>query len=164
MVPSPGTILTWLGFLFKTSGALIRTGVRQCVLLIRRLLGLRTTQFRLKTLVSCLLASCRPWVMPRMRNAKPTTEFTAASSVCPMPTPGNALQNTPTPAPAAQQLLHANPAGSSPSSFDSRPPSTLPTEWDPKKFKPSAPQLWKRYKGRPLVYASSDRVFFGLNV
>jgi hypothetical protein len=36
-------------------------------------------------------------------------------------------------------------------SIDSRSPSTMPMEWDPNKFKPMAPQLCQRYKGRVLV-------------
>jgi hypothetical protein len=66
-----------------------------------------------------------------------------------MPIPHIAVQNSP----QAAQLLQVNPAGHSSISFNSQPSSLLPTEWDPAKFKPSAPKLWQRYKGRPLVYA-----------
>lgn len=148
MVPYLRTILTWLGFLFKTSGSLIRTAVRQCVTLICKLC-LQTTRLRLQSLGSRF---CSQWVaLEKVKVQSKATEFTAASVAFPMPTvtPGNAFQNLPAP---AVQLLQANPAEHSSTFFDSRPSSMLQSDWE---FKPCAPELFKRYKGRPLVYAFS---------
>lgn len=151
MVPYLRTILTWLGFLFKTSGPLIRAVVRQCVTLIHKLY-LQTARLRLQSLGSRLFASCSTWVaLEKVKVQSKATEFTATSAAFPMPsvTPGNAFQNLPAP---AVQLLQANPAEHSSTFFDSRPSSMLQRDWE---FKPCAPELFKRYKGRPLVYAFS---------
>jgi len=151
MIPYLRTILTWLGFLFKTSGSLIRTAVRQCLSLIRKIC-LGTTRPPLQTFGSSLPASCPtgPWVAPENGNGwSGMAGYNAASVSFPVPTLGNTVQNIP--ASSAQLQVSVGSAGQSPSPINSRPPSVSPMDWV---LKPCAPKCWKRYKGRPLVYVS----------
>ncbi|KAG2106639.1 uncharacterized protein F5147DRAFT_229872 [Suillus discolor] len=144
-------ILTWLGFLFNTTAPHIRSIVRQCIFYIRKL-GIRASG--LQTLLSRLLAYYQR-ISPTNSNAEPeTTHFIAASTIHPVLAPVNDLsQSSPIQANQLQVQVSQHPAQGSSTSIDSRSPSALPTEWDPKRFKPLAPQLCQRYKGRVLVYA-----------
>ncbi|KAG2049530.1 hypothetical protein BDR06DRAFT_961313 [Suillus hirtellus] len=144
-------ILTWLGFLFNTTAPHIWSIVRQCIFCIRKL-GIRAAQSGLQTLLSRLLAYYQR-ISPKNSHAEPeTTYFTAASTIHPVLAPVNDLsQSSPIQANQLQVQVSQHPAQGSITSIDSRSPSALPTEWNPKRFKPLAPQLCQRYKGRVLV-------------
>ncbi|KAG1858855.1 hypothetical protein F4604DRAFT_1793640 [Suillus subluteus] len=144
-------ILNWLGFLFKTATPHIRFILHQCILHIRKLLGIRAVQSGLRTFLSRLIAYHQR-ISPKNSNEPETAVFTAASIIHPVPTPVNGLsQTSPLQANQLQVQVNQHPAQGSCTSIDSRSPSTLPMEWDPSKFKPLAPQLCQRYKGRVLV-------------
>lgn len=144
-------ILTCLGFLFNTTTHHIRFIVRQCIFRVRKL-GIRAVQCSLQTLLSRLLAYYQR-ASPKSSDVEPETAvFTAASTVHSVLTPVNGLSQTlPLQANQLQVQVSQHAAEGSCTSIDSRSPSTMPMEWDPNKFKPMAPQLCQRYKGRVLV-------------
>lgn len=145
------TILTCLGFLFNTTPHHIRFIVRQCIFRVRKL-GVRAVQCSLQTLLSRFLAYYQR-ASPKSNDVEPETAvFTAASTVHSVLTPVNGLSQTlPLQANQLQVQVSQHAAEGSCTSIDSRSPSTMPMEWDPNKFKPMAPQLCQRYKGRVLV-------------
>ncbi|KAG1860178.1 hypothetical protein DFJ58DRAFT_779756 [Suillus subalutaceus] len=152
-------ILNWLGFLFKTTAPHIRFIVHQCILRIRKLLGIRAVQSGLRTFLSRPLAYHQR-ISPKHSNEPETAVFTAASIIHPVPTPVNGPSQTlPLQVNQLQVQVNQDPAQGPCTSIDSRSPSTLSMEWDPSKFKPLAPQLCqtRRYKGRVLVSDSETK-------
>ncbi|KAG1818739.1 uncharacterized protein BJ212DRAFT_1347329 [Suillus subaureus] len=143
-------ILNWLGFLFNTAAPHIRSIIRQCIFRIRKL-GIRAVQSGLRTFLSRLLAYYHQRASLKNSDAEPETAvFTAASTMHPVLTPVNGLSQTSSlQANQLQVQVNQHPAQGSCSSINSWSPS--PMEWDPSKFKPLAPQLCQRYKGRVLV-------------
>lgn len=139
-------ILTWLGFLFNTTAPPIQFIVRQCIFRIRKS-GILAAQSGLQMLLSRLLSNYQE-ISPK----KEIADFIAASTAHPVLAPVNDLnQSLPIQANQLQVQVNQHLAQGSCTSIDFRSPSTLPTEWDLKRFKPLIPQLCQRYKGRVLV-------------
>ncbi|KAG1780714.1 hypothetical protein EV702DRAFT_1266581 [Suillus placidus] len=133
-------ILTWVGFLFNTTAPHIQFIV------------IWAAQSGLQTLLSRLLAHYQR-ISPKNSNAEPEmADLIAVSTTHPVLAPVNDLsQGLPIQVNQLQVQSNQHLAQGSCTSIDFRSPSTLPTEWDPKRFKPLIPQLCQRYKGRVLV-------------